>query len=349
MSEKRQITIRLTTLILIVILIIVAIVVAVKVIKKDNKIEENNEIEHQNVNPNEIPEENLTPNIDESTDFELSFLKIENNKSNMIYSPLSIKYALNMLNEGAAGETKKQIEKVIGDLDLTTYDNISKRLSLANGLYIRETYSDLVKDEYIETLEDKYNAEVKYDSFKNAKNINKWIEDKTMGQIDNMLEDEQINDPDVKMALINALTIDMEWEEDFDTSSTYGSEFNLADGSKMQATMMHKKTSGDSASYYKDENVTALAINLEEYDDVQLEFLAIMPKDNLAKYIENVTLEEINDIIDELTLASEEKAGINISIPKFSFDYELNLNRDLKALGITEAFIRRYSRFYRNC
>ncbi len=97
---------------------------------------------------------------------------MENKKENMIYSPLSIRYALQMLNEGANGNTKSQIEKVIGNTNLRKYDNINDVLSLANALYIRDTYSQYVKDEYKNKLLNNYNAEIKYDAFKSADNIN---------------------------------------------------------------------------------------------------------------------------------------------------------------------------------
>ena len=44
--------------------------------------------------------------------FDLYFLQLENNKKNNVYSPLSIKYALEMLNEGAKGNSKKQINNI---------------------------------------------------------------------------------------------------------------------------------------------------------------------------------------------------------------------------------------------
>ena len=47
--------------------------------------------------------------------FDLYFLKLENKKANMVYSPLSIKYALEMLAEGAEGDSKTQLDNVIGD------------------------------------------------------------------------------------------------------------------------------------------------------------------------------------------------------------------------------------------
>ena len=51
-------------------------------------------------------------------DFDLFFLQLENEKKNKIYSPLSIKYALEMLEEGANGETKDQINS----MDIITID-----------------------------------------------------------------------------------------------------------------------------------------------------------------------------------------------------------------------------------
>lgn len=336
MEGHKKIEISLLTLIIALIVIIGIIVTTVLIFKDTDKKEKpNKEMEIQNdVELNEIP----NGEIDENTDFELSFLKIENNKKNMIYSPLSIKYALNMLNEGANGNTKAQIEKVIEDVETTKYDNINKVLSLANGLYIRDTYSDYIKEDYIDVLEDKYNAEVRYDPFKNAKSMNTWIEDRTLGQIKNLLKDEQVVDPDNKMALINALAIDMEWESRFDAEDTRGEDFYLEDGKTMKATTMNQEITDDSASYYKDEKVTVLSMNLDEYKDTQLEFIAIMPKENLSKYIENATLEEIDDITKNLKSASETKAGINISIPRFSYDYSIKLQEELKMLGITDAF-----------
>ena len=49
-------------------------------------------------NPNEVITDSLT----------YSFLKLDEKKENFVYSPLSIKYALSMLNEGAGGNTKEE-------------------------------------------------------------------------------------------------------------------------------------------------------------------------------------------------------------------------------------------------
>ena len=139
--------------------------------------------------------------VNNVNDFSISFLKMENKKQNMLYSPLSIKYALKMLSEGANGNTKTQIDNVIGNESITKYENIEDVLSLANAAYIRDTYSNYIKESFKNTLIERYNAEVIYDSFENANNINNWIENKTLHIIKNMLKDEQVQKDDLVMFL----------------------------------------------------------------------------------------------------------------------------------------------------
>ena len=143
-------------------------------------------------------------------DFDINFLKIENTEKNMIYSPLSIKYALEMLNEGADGNSKKQLTSILGDYQPRKYMN-NQNMSFANAVYINQLYKNEVKDAYTKNLVDKYYAEVIYDSFESAGNINKWVSDRTFGLIDNLLTDVQVKNN--KFFLVNALAIDMEWNK----------------------------------------------------------------------------------------------------------------------------------------
>jgi len=331
MQGNKELKIKLKTAIILIVILLIAVVAIFALIM--NKEEEIGSKGGSTIVGNAPDKQQVI-----QSDFSMKFLKLENDKQNMIYSPLSIKYALKMLNEGANGNTKTQIENVIGELNLTKYNNIDKVLSLANGVYIRDTYAKYVKEDYKKILTEKYNAEVNYDSFNNAININSWIENKTLGIIKNMLRDETVQEPDNEMFLINALAIDMEWEESFDSKDTKGAEFYLEDGSSMNATTMHLETSSDSVSYYKDKGITALTMDLKEYNDTQLEFVAIMPEGNLSNYVETFSIDEFDNIIEKLKLASKTKNGLDILIPRFSFDYDLELKNDLIKLGITEAF-----------
>ena len=332
-------------ILLVLALVLFVLVVMTEINKKgqpvENKIAENNTI----VEPTE-QENNITPeeiNF-ENTDFEYSFLKMENNKNNMLYSPLSIEYALKMLQEGAKGNTYDQISKALGNVVLPTYKNVDKNLSLANGIFIRDNFYDNVKEEYRNTLISKYNAEVIKDAFSNANNINKWIENKTLGIIKKALEDSSLNQ-NTAAVLVNALAIDMEWKERFDANDTYGKTFYLADGSEMKATTLSKKTFSDNISYYNENGITALTMDLKEYDGQQLEFMAIMPNSNLDEYVKTFNNETITKIDSNLKKASSTSSGLQISIPKFKYSYDLRLKNDLLNLGIKDAFDEEASDF----
>ena len=143
------------------------------------------------------------------SDFDFALLKTAKADKNVVYSPLSIKYALTMLSEGADGDTKTQIENVLGDYKAKAYINSENR-TLANALFVRDSFKSNVLEDYITTLKDNYAADVIEDSFANADNINKWISDQTLGIITDAVDDGQVADLD--FILTNALAIDMQWE-----------------------------------------------------------------------------------------------------------------------------------------
>lgn len=162
--------------------------------KVDTKKEENNS------KIKDIPEV-------ESLNFE--FLKMENTKENKVYSPLSIKYALKMLEEGAMGEAKEQVSRLISKYNVKKYDS-NENMALANAFIVKDGLE--VKQDYINTLKNKYNAEIKFDEFKSPKNVNEWISGKTLNLINDMINEIP---EDTQFLLINALGIDMNWNQKF--------------------------------------------------------------------------------------------------------------------------------------
>ena len=251
-----------------------------------------------------------------------------------------------MLEEGADSNTYDEINKVVGNEELPKYTSIDKNLSLANGLFIRDTYYENINKSYINTLEKNYNAEIVQDEFKDAQNANQWIEDKTLGIIKDMIKDEKVQNPNTVMLIINALAIDMEWSNQFNSYKTSKKTFYLDDGQEMEVEMMYQgAVKSKAVAYYIDNDTTVLTMNLKDYNGTQFEFMAIMPNENLSSYIENVSEEQINQIGKKLILSSNENGGVNITIPKFKFSYDLKLKDDLIDLGIKEAFNERSADF----
>jgi len=276
------------------------------------------------------------PNVNVS-DLDINFLKLENNKENIIYSPLSIKYALSMLKEGADSNTLLEISNVLNDTSLPMYKNIDKVLSIANGMFIRDTFKNKVKKEYINILKDNYDAEVKYDKFKDANNVNNWIEDKTFKIIKNVVSDNTVKNNYLKILLINALAIDMKWQEEFSESDTTPNNFYGEDGKVLEVTTMHLKTDSENIKYYQNDEIKSISLPLKQYNSVNLEFIAIMPNGKLSNYVSNLTVDSLNGIIDKLHKIENGKK-IYLDIPKFAYNYSLDFLNDLKKLGIREVF-----------
>ena len=119
-----------------------------------------------------------------------------------------------MVKEGTAGESKSQIDSLVGDYEGKKYENNSN-MSFANAMFIRNSYKDNIKQKYIDTIKSKYSANVIYDSFENPDNLNNWVKENTFNMIDNLF-DESIREK--TFILTNALAIDMEWENVIQTT-----------------------------------------------------------------------------------------------------------------------------------
>ena len=304
----------------------------VKIKKKVEKVE--NTVEIPKLDELEATKEEIP-----YTDFDYKFigLEAENNK-NFVYSPLSIKYALSMLNDGAEGNTKTEIESLIDGIKLNRYKTIGNNLSLANGVFIKEDFKDSVKEDYTKNLNEKYNAELIIDSFSSANNVNKWIETKTLGIIKNLLKDDQVTR--AKMILANALAIDMEWANKFDDMSTYSKEFTLDDGDVLDVAMMRNTFFTEDTKYLVDDEKSVVTIPLKEYDGTNLEFVAIKTNNDtsLDEFVKGFNKEKLTEIDENLRPATDYTKGVVVYLPRYSFDYTLSFKEDLKNLGINDAF-----------
>lgn len=149
-------------------------------------------------------------------EFDIKFLKLENSLKNKVYSPLSIKYALEMLAEGASGDSKAQIDAIIGDYVAKKYVN-DEHMSFANAMFVRNSFKNYIKSSYTNNLVSRYNAEVIYDNFDNASNMNNWVSKKTFNLIDDLFDSKKVSDEN--FILTNALAIDMNWNNQIQCAS----------------------------------------------------------------------------------------------------------------------------------
>ena len=257
----------------------------------------------------------------------------ETKKENYLISPYNIEIGLNLLREGADGNTKDEIDKVIGNRKINDM-SIKDKLNIANAVFIKDDYKNDVKKDFIKVLDTKYKADILYDKFETPEVINNWVKEKTNGMIEKILE--QVN-KDYVMGLASALALDVEWVSPFECVNTREEEFTKDNNSKMKVEMMHQTyTSG--AKYIKNDEVEGIILPYDTDDKKELEFVAFMPKDGVNNYINNLTEDKLKNITKEYKDASN-KVHVNLSLPRFTYNYSVKDFIDvLQKMGINDAF-----------
>ena len=277
---------------------------------------------------------------------DLSLLKAESSsQQNLIYSPLALKYGLATLRDGAGGDTKQQIETVLNTDNLPEYQDSKDTSSLVNAVAYKNDLKDSISEEYKKQVTDKYHADILFDDFKDGREIDRWLSQKSVGLVHGLGVHA---DEHTQMSLINSLTVQTEWKSGFTYEETVGLDFHKKDDKDMKAAMMHQYTKSDSVGYRKDGDTVVLTMDLVEHDNNKLQMVAVVPNNDLDQYIKEMndsTLDSIQSTAKKTKKASEVKGGISLYMPRFRSDTELNVRSDLETLGMTDAFNEEKSDF----
>ena len=258
--------------------------------------------------------------------------------TNVFLSPESLRIALMMTYNGAEGETREAMAKLMGleGMTLQEANEASAALlgaltdtgegalvEIANSLWFREDLT--FKEEFIKRNEEYYDAQVEKISTPEA--INSWVDEKTHGKIDKIVD--RI-DPMTVLFLINAIYFKGEWSEKFDGDMTRDKDFTLQDGSTIQVPLMSQ-----SGEYQYLANESFQAVELPYGDDGKMSMFVFLPVEGLGLdgFVEMLGSESWDGWMNAFAM----KEG-DIEVPRFKMEYEKQLNDTLKALGIEVAF-----------
>ena len=279
---------------------------------------------------------------DDSTavmDFAAALLRQTTKEEGVLLSPVSLLYALGMTANGASGETLKQIENAAG-MSLTELNDYlytfrmslpanskSARLSLADSLWLRDVFR--AEDDFLRACVNYYNAEIYRSAFDGSlvTDLNRWVSKETNGLIDSLLE--QAPGEATMLYLVNAACFDARWETPYEASDIReGGTFTAASGARQTADYL---TSSESI-YLSGNNVTGF---LKPYDGGKYAFVALLPDEGvtLEDYLKNLTGEHLYQLITD-----HHYADVQASIPRFTAQTELELEKALTAMGITDLF-----------
>ena len=246
--------------------------------------------------------------------------------------------ALSVTANGAKGETLVQMETLLGgDIPMETlneylYSYIKtlpsekpSKLNIANSVWFRDNGFTAEKA-FLQKNADYFDAAVYKSAFdvKTLRYINNWVKKNTDGMIEKIIDD---IDPDAVMYLINTVLFDAEWENIYKKDEVRDGTFTALDGTKRTASMMY------SAEHLYLDDGKAIGF-IKPYRN-GYSFVALLPNEDisLSDYAASMTGKSFAD-----TIKNAEDVPVETAIPKFSYDYDIEMSSALKALGMTLPF-----------
>jgi len=279
--------------------------------------------------------------VKNSVDFSFRLFKETRGDINQVISPLSVTYALGMLNNGAAGVTRQEICQTLGFGD-TGADGINAfcrkmltelpaldeqtKVMLSNAIFLNQPRYFL--PEFLEIAHTYYDAETQTRDFGDGETmdvINQWGSDHTMGMIDKVL-DESTFTPDAASYLLNAVYFKGIWTLKFDKEETKDEVFN----GKETLPMMHIRKC---LPYMECDDYQALML---PYGNESYHMTVLLPREDksindvLAKLDADTWLWYLQPVCAEIE--------VDVKLPRMDITTHVNLVETMKALGMPSAF-----------
>lgn len=270
---------------------------------------------------------------DANLEFALNFFKKTNQTvaydENLLVSPYSLGVALSMLEEGAEGETKAEINDALeGRLyaaeDLGGGDDIV--VKSANSLWISDDFS--IRNRYVGLLEKYFQAFVTTQNFSDPSTvqaINNWCGENTAGKIPHILDELSPNDV---MVLINALYFNAPWADAFDPNSTVNAVFHGIVEDK-EVPMMYRKGSYEYAEYQGCQLIKL------PYEGQRYSMVVVLPPYGWGI---DAVLPYVSGTVYKGAMSMLTKQEVAFRMPKFRLETSLVLDKALKKMGIETAY-----------
>ncbi len=265
-------------------------------------------------------------------------------KANIMISPTSISLAMGMTYNGTETSTKEAFDSVLNyegltrsevneitrDLIITLVTNSEGNLlEIANSVWYR--YNFPVFDSFIQMNKTYFGAEVKaldFDKPEAVDAINSWVADKTHAKIDKIIEELP---PESMMLLINALYFNCLWDIEFDPDETKTETFYNEDQTPFGDVEM--MTTESAFKYATTEDFTAVEL---PYKNEKFSMHLFLPA--YGSSVDELIGKLDGDSWTSWLEAFAEQDEVQVTMPKFKFDYQRSLNGDLSDMGLGIAF-----------
>ena len=253
--------------------------------------------------------------------------------ANALYSPISLYYALAMVEAGAGGQTKADLRAFLAMIDetdagaelqklysLMLHEGTSEEM-IANAVWMRSELGDIVGQDWLDQLANRFYAsafKVDFNDKATAEKMSKWVEEQTRGKIK-----PEIDPTDADMILMNTLYFKAEWKEAFEEMYNRQDSFFAPSGTLADVTFMNA-THFNQDLLVADE-FRASAIKLK---NGKIDF--ILPNEGISPE----TLLANPDFLKSVYEGKRQTADIAFSIPKFSYRTKVDIFEKMEALGL---------------
>lgn len=262
--------------------------------------------------------------------------------SNVLFSPMSLDYALGMVSYGSDGETREEFKGYFG----VGVDEYTKERNKLMSAYKKEKDVDIlvsnaficdrkwvIKDDFKAAIKKQYSAYVSDDyDFTNsaddvATQVNEFVKEGTKEKIEEVI-DKNIVKNNVAF-FINTLYFNGGWNVPFREEQVEYVNFKNGTGENSIIQGMY----GKGYTYFETENAKAFA---KEYKNGTFEFVGILPDESICDENGNFDITKID--VDALLKSRTTTYDVSYMLPKFKIETSLRLKDALVSNGLSSAF-----------
>ena len=280
--------------------------------------------------------------VESNNDFAFRLFREARGEKSNILSPLSITYALGMLNNGATGQTQQEINNVLGfsltgEQGADAINNFCRKMmtesgtldeqtkvSIANTIYVNSSWGYELKAPFVQKANEFYDAQPESRDFHDGLTrnvINQWASDHTEGMIPEVLSENAFNE-DAVSYLLNALYFKGKWASPFKAELTRNEPFN----SGSEVPMMHQ---GGEFTYAENDLYQAVRLS---YGNGAYLMTVFLPREGKS----------IGDVLAQMNgsnwQVSSRMRDVDLKLPRIETSSDINLKPVMSALGMTAAF-----------
>lgn len=264
---------------------------------------------------------------------------------NVVFSPLNLYMALTMLAETTDGESREQILSLLDTKDIeqlrkdaaaiwnSNYsDDGAITCILANSLWLNDSVD--FKQVTIDRLADTYYAS-SYRGNPAKEEFNQvlrdWLNEQTGGLLKEMTERVTL-DPATVLALASTVYFKARWTDEFQKSDTKPDTFYTT-SEEITCDFMNESTSG---TYYWGERFSAVYKHFHNCGNSNMCF--ILPDEGVSPEELLADEEMMQFLFSGEEWEKQKRLTINLSLPKFDVQSQIDLTEGLRNLGVTDVF-----------